>query len=52
MVSVEEDNKELYATGLKAGEATVTVTMRCGGHTYENRLPVKIIEETEAATNG
>ena len=53
-LSVEVDNKELYATALKATDApvTVTVTMDCGGHTYSAEIPVTITQGTEAANNG
>jgi hypothetical protein len=53
-LSVEIDGKELYATGLKATDApvTVTVTMDCGGHTYSAEIPVTITQGTEAANNG
>lgn len=53
-LSVEIDGKELYATGLKATDApvTVTVTMECGGHTYSAEIPVTITQGTEAANNG
>lgn len=53
-LSVEVDNKELYATALRATDApvTVTVTMDCGGHTYSAEIPVTITQGTEAANNG
>ena len=53
-LTVEVDNKELYATALKATDApvTVTVTMDCGGHTYYAEIPVTITQGTEAENNG
>ena len=53
-LSVEIDGKDLYATGLKAADAPVTVklTMKCGGHTYEAELPVNVITAKEATGNG
>ena len=66
-LSVEIDGKDLYVTGLKpsADPVTVTVTMNCGGHTYEKALPVTVgggtaptqapettPGETEGSTNG
>ena len=53
-LSVEVDGKELYATGLKAVNApvTVSVTMDCGGHTYLAEIPVTITQGTEADNNG
>ncbi|MBQ6066521.1 MAG: hypothetical protein IJK89_06830 [Clostridia bacterium] len=53
-LSVEIDGKELYATGLKAAQQPVTVTlsMKCGGHTYQAEIPVTITQGTEADNNG
>lgn len=53
-LTVEIDNKELYATALKATDApvTVSVTMDCGGHTYQAEIPVTITQGTEAENNG
>ncbi len=46
-LKVEQDEKELFATALKpaAEPVTVTVTMKCGGHTYTASLPVTVTEE-------
>ena len=53
-LSIEVDGKDLYATALRSAAApvTVSVTLKCGGHTYEAELPVNITEGTEATTNG
>ena len=53
-LSVEIDGKELYATGLKATDAPVTVSVRmeCGGHTYQTEIPVTVTQGTEAENNG
>ena len=53
-LSVEVDNKDLYATGVKAGAepVTVTVTLKCGGHTYTAQLPVTVTQAKEAENNG
>ncbi|MBR5409516.1 MAG: hypothetical protein IK104_02500 [Clostridia bacterium] len=53
-LSVEVDGKDLYATALKAAAdpVTVSVTMKCGGHTYYAELPVTITQAKEAADNG
>ena len=53
-LSVEIDGKDLFATALKpvAGPVTVSVTMKCGGHTYGAQIPVNVKEGTEAADNG
>ncbi len=53
-LKVEIDNKELYATALRATDSpvTVSVTMNCGGHTYYAKIPVIITQGTEAENNG
>ena len=53
-LKVEQDDKDLFATALKpaAGPVTVSVTMKCGGHTYTAEIPVTITQGTEAANNG
>ena len=53
-LSVEVDGKDLFATGLKATDApvTVSVTMNCGGHTYHAEIPVTVTEGTEVQNNG
>ena len=54
VLSIEVDGKELYATALKAAAdpVTVSVTLKCGGHTYFAELPVTITQGTEATNNG
>ena len=51
---IEVDNKELYATAIRptAEPVTVTLTMKCGGHTYSAGIPVTITQGTEADNNG
>ena len=53
-LTVEVDGKELYATAKKVTEqpVTVTITMKCGGHTYTAEIPVTITEGTEVVNNG
>ena len=53
-LSIEVDNKDLYATALKAtaDPVTVSVTLKCGGHTYQAELPVTITQAKEATENG
>lgn len=53
-LTVEADGKELFATGVRAAEypVEVTVTMQCGGHTYTARIPVTVTQVTEAMENG
>ncbi|MBQ9879783.1 MAG: hypothetical protein IJM45_05035 [Clostridia bacterium] len=53
-LTVEVDGKDLYATGLKASAdpVTVSVTLKCGGHTYEAQLPVTITMAKEAENDG
>ena len=53
-LSIEVDNKDLYATALKtaADPVTVSVTLKCGGHTYQAELPVTITQAKEATDNG
>ena len=53
-LTVEADDKDLYCTALKAADAPVTVSVeiRCGGHTYNAELPVTITEGTEVTDNG
>ncbi len=53
-LTVEQDDKTLFATALKpvADPVTVKVTMKCGGHTYTAELPVTITQGTEATVNG
>ena len=53
-LTVEADGKDLYVTALKTADApvTVSVTMNCGGHTYQAEIPVTITEGTEAENNG
>lgn len=53
-LTVEVDGKDLYATALKAAETpvTVSVTMNCGGHTYNAEIPVTILKGTEAENDG
>ena len=53
-LSIETDNKDLYCTALKAtaDPVTVSVTLKCGGHTYNAELPVTITERKEVTDNG
>ncbi len=53
-LSIEADNKDLYCTALKAtaDPVTVSVTLKCGGHTYNAELPVTITERKEVTDNG
>ena len=53
-LEIEQDDKDLYATAKKQvdGPVTVSVTMKCGGHTYSAELPVTITLEKEAENNG
>ena len=53
-LTIEVDGKDLYASALKAVSSPVTVsmTMKCGGHTYQAEIPVTITEGTEATKNG
>ncbi|MBQ6162864.1 MAG: hypothetical protein IJK23_00170 [Clostridia bacterium] len=53
-LSIEIDNKDLFATGLKASAdpVTVKITMKCGGHTYYAEIPVTVTEGKEATDNG
>ena len=53
-LSIEVDNKDLYCTALKAmaDPVTVSVTLKCGGHTYNAELPVTITERKEVTDNG
>ena len=53
-LSIEVDNKDLYCTALKAtaDPVTVSVTLKCGGHTYNAEMPVTITERKEVTDNG
>ena len=53
-LTVEADDKDLFVTALRTADApvTVSVTMNCGGHTYQAEIPVTITEGTEAENNG
>ena len=53
-LTVEADGKDLYVTAIRITDApvTVSVTMNCGGHTYQAEIPVTITEGTEANNNG
>lgn len=53
-LTIEVDGKDLYATALKAAAepVTVSVTLKCGGHTYFAELPVTITQAEEATNNG
>ena len=53
-LTIEVDNKDLYATAIRptAEPVTVTLTMKCGGHTYSAGIPVTITQGTEADNNG
>lgn len=53
-LSIEVDNKDLYCTALKAtaDPVTVSVTLKCGGHTYNAEMPVIITERKEVTDNG
>ena len=53
-LTVEVDGKDLFATAKKASASpvTVTLTMKCGGHTYAAGIPVTITAEKEATDNG
>ena len=53
-LTIEADGKDLYVTAVKTTDApvTVSVTMKCGGHTYQAEIPVTITNATEADNNG
>ena len=53
-LTIEVDGKDLYATALKAtaDPVTVSVTLKCGGHTYLAELSVTITQAKEATDNG
>lgn len=49
-LSVEEDEKNIFVLAHKVTDSpvTVSITMKCGGHTYFAEIPVTITQGTEA----